>query len=218
MKPSLYIAGGVILGSACASVADSNALNFWRTSKAGQSSVARLTLARPIAAPLDIKPKLAMPRFRPGRLKCARNVNAYLQSAGYRGTGSDMAKSFLNYGREISSPRVGAIQVEKRGRNPIAGHVQVVDHQKPNGVWMCRNPSSRVGAWTTQPCANPRVIAYRMPTEAEAIPTRMYAGNAVKPRHTPFPQAVSAYAPPQGQFGAAMLPASFVQSSYGSGK
>jgi hypothetical protein len=166
--------------------------------------------------PLNILPEPS--RFVRGRLKCARNVNAHLNHMGYRGTGSDIARSFFNYGKAVSGPQIGAIQVERRGRNPNAGHVQIVHSQRSDGVWTCRNPSSHLGKWTYQPCANPRVIAYRIPTGADLLPQRMYAGNVAKPRHAPFPVTASAYAPPVGYLGAAIMPASFIPSSYGAMK
>lgn len=184
------------------SAAANNAIDFWNTNG-----------SRPIAAPLDIKPGGALPaspRFIQGRLKCARNVNAHLHHMGYRGTGSDMARSFASYGKAVSGPQVGAIQVERRGRNPRAGHVQIVHSQRSDGVWMCRNPSSRVGAWTLNPCANPRVIAYRMPTGADLLTNRMYAAAPAKT----YRPMVSAYAPPEGTFGVAALPAAFITGRY----
>lgn len=193
--------GGLILASPVTSIAH-DATAFWNSNHAsGVSSIAR-------HPSLNILPEPS--RFVQGRLKCARNVNAHLNHLGYRGTGSDMAKSFLAYGQKISGPRVGAIQVERRGRNPNAGHVQIVHSQRSDGVWMCRNPSSRVGSWTINPCVNPRVIAYRMPTVNDMLPNRMYAA---APSHKPFPRTVSAYAPPQGLFGAAMLPPAFQVSA-----
>jgi hypothetical protein len=189
MSKSIYtgIAIGMIVGAVSAIIATplpvnaNDALAFWNSNST--------------KAPFDIRPSGVLPpapRFVQGRLKCARNVNAYLNHLGYRGTGSDMARSFSTYGKPVSRPQVGAIQVERRGWGSKTGHVQMVHSQRSDGVWMCKNPSSRVGEWTLNPCANPRVIAYRMPTGAELLPQRMYAGNVAKPR-----------------------PASFIPSSYG---
>jgi hypothetical protein len=189
-----------VIASGVTATANSDALNFWLTNG-------------PSSKPLDIRPGGALPaapRFVQGRLKCARNVNAHLHHMGYRGTGSDMARSFATYGKPVSGPQVGAIQVERRGRNPNAGHVQIVHSQRSDGVWMCRNPSSRVGDWTLNPCANSRVLAYRMPTGADLLPSRMYTGNTAKPRQTPFPVAVSVLLLRRvGTFGPAIVPASF---------
>src|SRR6185437_5979799 len=47
-------------------------------------------------------------------LWCARFMNMVLHQAGYRGTGSDAARSFASYGRRVPGPRVGAIAVIAR--------------------------------------------------------------------------------------------------------
>ena len=39
---------------------------------------------------------------------CARFLNLVLNKTGYRGTGSDAARSFASYGRRIHEPRIGA--------------------------------------------------------------------------------------------------------------
>ena len=41
------------------------------------------------------------------RLWCARFMNFGLNRVGYRGTGSDLARSFASYGHRIGEPRVG---------------------------------------------------------------------------------------------------------------
>jgi uncharacterized protein (TIGR02594 family) len=63
-------------------------------------------------------------------LWCARFMNMVLQQTGHRGTGSDMASSFAEYGTRVSGPQVGAIAVMgRRG----GGHVGVVSGVDPNG-------------------------------------------------------------------------------------
>ena len=58
-----------------------------------------------------------------GSLWCARFMNMVLQHSGYRGTGSDLARSFASYGQRVSGPQIGAIAVMgRRG----GGHVGVV--------------------------------------------------------------------------------------------
>jgi len=54
---------------------------------------------------------------------CAGFVNAILTRAGYEGTGSLMARSFLGYGIPTTYPREGDIAVFSRGKNSSAGHV-----------------------------------------------------------------------------------------------
>jgi uncharacterized protein (TIGR02594 family) len=54
---------------------------------------------------------------------CAAFANAMLARAGYEGTGSLMARSFLNYGQKTWNPSQGDIVVFKRGRSRRSGHV-----------------------------------------------------------------------------------------------
>lgn len=54
---------------------------------------------------------------------CAGFMNAILTRAGYEGTGSLMARSFLGYGIATKYPREGDIVVFSRGKNSSAGHV-----------------------------------------------------------------------------------------------
>ena len=54
---------------------------------------------------------------------CAAFVNWCLVTSDIEGTGSGMARSYLNWGYEISEPRLGCVVVIRRGINPIYGHV-----------------------------------------------------------------------------------------------
>lgn len=54
---------------------------------------------------------------------CAGFANAMLTSNGYQGTGSLLARSFLNYGIKTYTPDEGDIVVLRRGRNNFSGHV-----------------------------------------------------------------------------------------------
>lgn len=56
---------------------------------------------------------------------CAAFVGSCLAEAGLPNTGSLMARSYLQYGTELSEPKVGAIAVFKRGAPP-SGHVAFV--------------------------------------------------------------------------------------------
>ena len=109
------------------------------------------------------------------RLWCATFMNMVLAKAGYSGTNSDAAKSFAQYGRRISEPRVGAIAVLTRGKN--GGHVGVVSGIDANGnpIIISGNHNKRVGEATY---ARSRVIAYVMP--AERGKTQL-ASNASRP-------------------------------------
>jgi uncharacterized protein (TIGR02594 family) len=64
-------------------------------------------------------------------LWCATFMNFVLERTGRVGTGSDLARSFANYGQLIYGPQVGAIAVMTRGKN--GGHVGVVSGIDPKG-------------------------------------------------------------------------------------
>jgi uncharacterized protein (TIGR02594 family) len=96
-----------------------------------------------------------------GRLWCARFANMVLQHSGYRGTGSDMARSFANYGQRVSGPQVGAIAVMSRGRR--GGHVGIITGIDASGnpIMISGNNGNRV---REAPVSRGRIYAYVMPT------------------------------------------------------
>jgi uncharacterized protein (TIGR02594 family) len=92
------------------------------------------------------------------RAWCGAFINATLQASGYGGTGSDLAKSFLNYGTgvDVKSVQPGDIAVFNRGDprsiyghaglvkayDPATGRVQLVSGNVGNSVaeqWMDAN-------------------------------------------------------------------------------
>ena len=100
------------------------------------------------------------PTGRPS-LWCARFMNMVLQHAGYRGTGSDLARSFASYGQRVSGPQVGAIAV--MGRRGGGGHVGVVSGIDAGGnpIVVSGNNGNRV---REAPISRGRIYAYVMPT------------------------------------------------------
>lgn len=54
---------------------------------------------------------------------CSSFVNWCMQQAGYEGTRSAAARSWLTYGDPLDAARYGAIAVFARGKNPAQGHV-----------------------------------------------------------------------------------------------
>lgn len=95
-----------------------------------------------------------------GSLWCARFMNLVLQRSGYRGTGSDLARSFASYGQRVSGPQVGAIAVMgRRG----GGHVGVVSGIDASGnpIVVSGNNGNRV---REAPVSRGRIYAYVMPT------------------------------------------------------
>ena len=121
------------------------------------------------------------------RLWCATFMNFVLARLGYDGTHSDAAKSFAYYGRRVSTPRVGAIAVLRRGRH--GGHVGVVTgvDSQGNPIIISGNHNDRVGEGT-YPRA--RVIAYVMPTECHPMTTQLAA------RSTPVPAPAKGFDSP----------------------
>jgi uncharacterized protein (TIGR02594 family) len=96
-----------------------------------------------------------------GSLWCARFMNMVLQHSGYRGTGSDLARSFASYGQRVSGPQIGAIAV--MGRRGGGGHVGVVSgiDAMGNPIVVSGNNGNRV---REAPISRGRIYAYVMPT------------------------------------------------------
>src|SRR4030081_742711 len=95
-----------------------------------------------------------------GSLWCALFMNMVLQHSGYRGTGSDLARSFASYGQHVSGPQIGAIAVMgRRG----GGHVGVVSGIDAGGnpIVVSGNNGNRV---RETPVSRGRIYAYVMPT------------------------------------------------------
>lgn len=97
-------------------------------------------------------------RFVRGRLICAINVGVALSERGIKGTGSALAKSYLNWGRP-SGPVPGAVAVFNRGKR--GGHVAIVHSVQSDGTVIYLNPSSRRQAWQIGPYRK-RPITYRV--------------------------------------------------------
>ncbi len=94
-----------------------------------------------------------------GRLWCARFMNMVLQRSGYRGTGSDMARSFASYGQRVSGPQVGAIAVMGRRGGGHVGIITGID-ASGNPIMISGNNGNRV---REAPISRGRIYAYVMP-------------------------------------------------------
>jgi len=98
----------------------------------------------------------------PSQLWCADFMNFVIKRAGAKGTQSRAARSFLQYGRILDEPRVGAIAVFSRGRN--SGHVGVV-----RGTDGAGNPiivsGNHASAVRESVYPKGRVLAYVMPPD-----------------------------------------------------
>ena len=95
-----------------------------------------------------------------GSLWCARFMNLVLQHSGYKGTGSDMARSFASYGQRISGPQVGAIAVMGRRGGGHVGIITGID-ASGNPIMISGNNGNRV---REAPISRGRIYAYVMPT------------------------------------------------------
>ena len=95
-----------------------------------------------------------------GSLWCARFMNLVLQRTGYKGTGSDMAASFANYGQRLSGPQVGAIAVMGRRGGGHVGIITGID-ASGNPIMISGNNGNRV---REAPISRGRIYAYVMPT------------------------------------------------------
>jgi uncharacterized protein (TIGR02594 family) len=95
-----------------------------------------------------------------GSLWCARFMNLVLQHSGYKGTGSDMASSFAQYGQRISGPQVGAIAVMGRRGGGHVGIITGID-ASGNPIMISGNNGNRV---REAPISRGRIYTYVMPT------------------------------------------------------
>ena len=93
-------------------------------------------------------------------LWCARFMNMVLQHSGYRGTGSDLARSFASYGQRVSGPEVGAIAVMGRRGGGHVGIITGID-AAGNPIMISGNNGNRV---REAPISRGRIYAYVMPT------------------------------------------------------
>lgn len=97
----------------------------------------------------------------PTKLWCADFMNFVLHKAGGKGTKSRAARSFLQFGKKLDGPRVGAIAILRRA-GPNNGHVGVVRGTDGQG-----NPilvSGNHGPVVTQSMyPKHKVLAYVMP-------------------------------------------------------
>jgi len=93
---------------------------------------------------------------------CSSYVNWVLKKAGIQGTDSAAARSWLDWGVPLSEPKIGAVTVLSRGKNPALGHV---------GFFMGFTESGKVSllggnqgdSVSIQEFPKTKVISYRWP-------------------------------------------------------
>lgn len=59
-----------------------------------------------------------------------------MKKAGFQGTRSALARSWLSWGSALNGPKFGAIVITSRGNNPRQGHVGFVSRFDANTVWI----------------------------------------------------------------------------------
>lgn len=97
---------------------------------------------------------------------CAIFVGAMLTLAGYNHTKSAMARSYLNYGRKLDAPEVGAIAILARGKPP-SGHVAFVAGASATHVLLLGGNQGDAVKSVWFPRKD--VIGYRMPTPLDRL-------------------------------------------------
>ena len=93
---------------------------------------------------------------------CAAFVNAMLKTSGDVGTQSNMARSFLNYGKKTDRPSEGDIVVLRRGGSRVLGHVGFYAGEDENGnvQVLGGNQGDRV---SIKSFPKSKVLGYRQP-------------------------------------------------------
>jgi uncharacterized protein (TIGR02594 family) len=99
----------------------------------------------------------------PTKLWCADFMNFVIKRAGARGTQSRAARSYLQYGKKVDGPRVGAIAILTR-KGPQNGHVGIVrgTDGQGNPILVSGNSANMVRQ-STYP--KHKVLAYVMPPD-----------------------------------------------------
>ncbi len=99
---------------------------------------------------------------------CSSFVCWCLEQAGIRSTASAAAKSYLNWGYELQTPREGCIAVLLRGKNPNQGHVGFWVGEKDDKVCLLGgNQSDKV---CEEYFPKSKVKSYRWPWPTDEAP------------------------------------------------
>ncbi len=92
---------------------------------------------------------------------CAAFAGAMLKRAAVAGTGSLLARSYLEWGQSIATPKFGAIAVLERGSDPGAGHVGFVVGAAGKRIFLLGG--NQGDAVSVQAFETSRVLGYRWP-------------------------------------------------------
>lgn len=94
---------------------------------------------------------------------CAALLGACLERSGRLSTRSLMARSYLQWGRQLDTARLGAIAVLSRGSNPALGHVGFIVGEADAHVFLLGG--NQADAVSVAPFEKSRVLSYRWPDE-----------------------------------------------------
>ena len=102
------------------------------------------------------------------RAWCADFVNATLSQGGLEGTGSGMARSFMDWGQAVDTPQRGDIAVFSRGDpNGPSGHVGFFDSFNPDGSINVLG-GNQDDSVNISPYSADRLLGFRRPGQAAA--------------------------------------------------
>lgn len=99
---------------------------------------------------------------------CAAFLGWVLAQAGIKNTGSLLARSYLDWGREAKKPGKGCVVVLKRGTQPWQGHVGFLDKIEDKSVWVLGG--NQGDAVNVKKFPRSAVLGFREPGEAETAP------------------------------------------------
>lgn len=119
---------------------------------------------------------------------CAAFVNATLQQTGIQGTGSNMARSFMDWGQPVTQPQEGDLAVFSRG-DPSGpyGHVGFFKGYDDQGNIMVLG-GNQGDAVSVAPYSPDRLLGFRRAGEGMAQPSGMPPQTGMQPMGLPMTQ------------------------------
>lgn len=126
---------------------------------------------------------------------CASFVGWVLQQAGFTGTRSALARSYLTWGSALSEPRYGAVVIFRRGNSATFGHVAFIQKFDDTHIWCLggnQSDSVKVSRFSRS-----SVLGYRWPgavQEAAAAPA-LQNGKWSEPVPDRAPKTIATPAP-----------------------
>lgn len=131
---------------------------------------------------------------------CAAFVGACLKLSGYANTGKLNARSYLEFGETLSTPKKGCVVVFWRnGKNSEFGHVGFYDHEDDKEIHVLGGNQGAGGADAVNVKGYPksRLLGYRWPSETTPLPgdTRLPTILDIVPEAAPPHLAGGVFAP-----------------------